>query len=1011
MSQNVGTIYYEVDANTAKLIEAAREANQALKSMGDSSKHVDGVTKSVNELGKEAQSSAAGLTKMQKALLSVATIGTAKYIGDLADEYRTVTERVRFATESQEEYEIVQKRLIQSANESYRSLEETSEVFIGTSDNLRSLGFTLDEALDITDSLSFAFVKNATSAEQARTAIRAYDNVLNRGKANSQAWFSINSAIPTLAQDIAKNLGITTQEVLNLGNAGELASSVINETLLKTFESNREAATGMATTINDALINLKTNFSVFVGEANKTAGATDLVAKSIDLVSNNLETLATLMVATGAGAVAKYVTQTGVLTVAKMKDTLATRANHVAELESAKAALDRARADVARTAALTAKVSGTQAHTKALGAEALAIARLSDAQKAVNATSRTFLSVLGGPAGIVGLLTMGVTAFAMFASSASEANVEITELKKPIEELTKEIENMTVAQREAAKITYEKEKEQAIKNLDKAYGKFISSVRDALVARDGSKERREALERYGLSINDILKELQHLKDKGEDAHEIMSMLSDGFGISEESLKNFKQQNGEISTLIVNVNELTEKYNTALGVIAEYSRETDKATLATERLRNELSAEVGKGLDKFTASLQAQMGTLKDGGSALKKYTRESEAEIKKLEDAGGKLTDEQKAQHESNKALAAAIDEKNKAMRGSRKEYNATSNTIREMQKELELAALSGKELAIARAEQRLNDFATEQEVQAVRNLASALYDLNQAKKFGETDQEITATITGQVNPLSGGAFDDQYARYEAEMIAEQERYEAQLERLREARELQLKTNEEFNDLEYDLQKTHSERMAQIEQAKNQVLLASYSSAFGSMADILKTAQGEQSSAYKTMFAVSQGFALAEAGLNISKALSQVLADPSAMTTAQKIANYGIIASEGAKILSGISNIAYGGGRQYGGPVAANKMYRINETGEPEIFNAGGRQYFLPNQKGEVVPAGKGGGGGMIFNPSITINMEATPGVDPMEQAKMVSDMVDAKLRKFAYNSKRPGGAFFKVGM
>jgi hypothetical protein len=44
------------------------------------------------------------------------------------------------------------------------------------------------------------------------------------------------------------------------------------------------------------------------------------------------------------------------------------------------------------------------------------------------------------------------------------------------------------------------------------------------------------------------------------------------------------------------------------------------------------------------------------------------------------------------------------------------------------------------------------------------------------------------------------------------------------------------------------------------------------------------------------------------------------------------------------------GARQYGGPVDANGMYRINETGDPEILNtAGGQQYLLPNQRGQVV--------------------------------------------------------------
>ena len=58
-----------------------------------------------------------------------------------------------------------------------------------------------------------------------------------------------------------------------------------------------------------------------------------------------------------------------------------------------------------------------------------------------------------------------------------------------------------------------------------------------------------------------------------------------------------------------------------------------------------------------------------------------------------------------------------------------------------------------------------------------------------------------------------------------------------------------------------------------------------------------------------------------------------------------------------------GGGRLYGGGVDAAKMYRINENGRPEVFNAAnGQQFMLPNTRGEVVsnreaaaPGGKAG--------------------------------------------------------
>ncbi|MCY1187509.1 hypothetical protein D9M73_285000 [compost metagenome] len=81
-----------------------------------------------------------------------------------------------------------------------------------------------------------------------------------------------------------------------------------------------------------------------------------------------------------------------------------------------------------------------------------------------------------------------------------------------------------------------------------------------------------------------------------------------------------------------------------------------------------------------------------------------------------------------------------------------------------------------------------------------------------------------------------------------------------------------------------------------------------------------------------------------------------------------------------------GGGRQYGGPVAAGGMYRINETGAPEVFNASnGQQFMLPNRRGEVVSnrdATKGGGGA-----NVQVNViNQTSGAQVQTQTRQTED-------------------------
>ena len=269
--------------------------------------------------------------------------------------------------------------------------------------------------------------------------------------------------------------------------------------------------------------------------------------------------------------------------------------------------------------------------------------------------------------------------------------------------------------------------------------------------------------------------------------------------------------------------------------------------------------------------------------------------------------------------------------------------------------------------------------------------------------------ITGSVPPLSGGAFDDQLARYAAEAEFEKKRHAETLERFREARQLQIDLGMEYNAAEEQLQKTHADRMAQIEQAKMATVLSAAQQGFGGIAELLRVSVGEQSDAYKAMFAVSQGFAIAQAALNLSSAVMQVLAAPDALTPIQKFANVAAVAAAGGALATQVASISYGGGRQNGGPVSAGSMYRVNEGGMPEMFQAAnGEQYMLPTTRGEVISNRDAKGGAPVVNVSIVNNgppMRESSRTMDGDNVKLVLDLVE---NRFAESMSSNQGKFVK---
>ncbi|MNL31561.1 hypothetical protein D3C87_1533560 [compost metagenome] len=127
---------------------------------------------------------------------------------------------------------------------------------------------------------------------------------------------------------------------------------------------------------------------------------------------------------------------------------------------------------------------------------------------------------------------------------------------------------------------------------------------------------------------------------------------------------------------------------------------------------------------------------------------------------------------------------------------------------------------------------------------------------------------------------------------------------------------------------------------------------------------GKAAGAAATAFGVAQAAVLATAW-----AIPAALASLASFGANSAPAMAGIASTVG--LAEGLAMVG-GGGMLYGGQVDPAKMYRINENGAPEIFNAAnGQQYMIPNQRGEVVSnrdATSGGGAGQGW-PMVNINL------------------------------------------
>lgn len=403
---------------------------------------------------------------------------------------------------------------------------------------LKDYGATTEQALRITDSLSFSFTHNATAGDKAKSATDAFMKSIYSGKVGSQQWITILSAVPSIVGDIADSMGVSREEVLKLGNAGKITSQQLNTALDSSREKSEALANAMSNSFADGMNNLNNAFQHYVGEINKTYGITNNMAAALGVLAGNLDVvagaagvyavaLAAKMTPALVSNVAALATSTLASHQSKLADiellgTQAMRQKQVAslaaqELRMAQMALVNAKnkneqaiatqrlasAEISYNIAVRNSKAATEAYTVAQNGAALSTSKLMMAKSAM-------LSILGGPVGLA--LTVGTVAasYALFRDKTKESTASLRENNEAVGDAIEKYKELS----EAKKIEQKNTEIEKLKDLKGSYtdanfelSKYLKSVRDSIFTSKETQKQMDILakrhESYDITLGDL----------------------------------------------------------------------------------------------------------------------------------------------------------------------------------------------------------------------------------------------------------------------------------------------------------------------------------------------------------------------------------------------------------------------------------------------------------------------------------------------------------------------------
>ncbi|NAR87845.1 tape measure protein, partial [Acinetobacter haemolyticus] len=592
--------------------------------------------------------------------LSVATRQLAGYMAgivtvskavSMADGYTQMAARIRNATDDAKEYDLVQKRLFDTANSTYRALSEAQEVYLGLAGGMKALGYATKDTLDVSDSLSFSFVANAARADQAQSAIDSFSKAMAKGKVDADAWISIVSAADNVIADMAKTTGMSEVQIRKLGAEGKISLEDLIRTLKVTRDQNKALADSMENSLADGLTKLSNGVTRYLGELNIAMGVTGEAAGALGILADNIETVMDVAMLGGVAYLTKAIISQTTAMRTRIATSVVDRQASIAQLQAqyaeATAAANAAKAHLANVQATNAEATAkygavaanaryklaSDAVTVSVNAQTAAQLRLNAATSVAGRLAKGAFGLIGGWAGVATLGVTGLAAAYMYMQNRAEkANEKLKEqaqvADKTEKELTKLIGNDKKKAIEDLTSAFENQNKE-LRKSELAVGSALISIQNyakgnaevakiSKEARLGTISYTEAVERLNnvnvpTDLYEKLKETVKLYDQNADGAEKSRKALSLFGVEVKLVGNTSQnaavQQKQFNDSLEGTKTAAEKADEALRALRDNANKSmiDDQYWINNYLRNKdaLGEALAKDFADFTLAWRKQ----------------------------------------------------------------------------------------------------------------------------------------------------------------------------------------------------------------------------------------------------------------------------------------------------------------------------------------------------------------------------------------------------------------------
>ncbi len=803
---SAGTIVYEVDMDTARLIQGRRDVDAALNGLNGSMGRLEAsVTRTERSIGsiERTMSSLSGVAKGLLAALSV------QQVSSYADAWTELNNKVSNSIRTGETQAEVMQRIFDISQATQSTLNGTATLYSRLERGTRTYNTSAEDLARLTTIINQGFAVSGATAQEAENAIIQLSQGIASGVLRGEEFNSVSEQGSRLMIALADSMGVSIGQLRAMAAEGKLTTDVIVNGLLSQGDEIGKEFEKTTVSIAKGLQVAGNNVTKFFGENSTVKSFAAGFRDSVITISENLEVLGGALIGVAAIMGGRFVGAMAMATaaqVSKARETfqgiIATR--QAAQQEAAAASVTARKAAADKSAALSALNLATAEYNVAKGSAAEAIAlenvirlrgiyvatsseaalsnnALAASQAKVAATGITFANTmkvvnavtapLGGPIGVIAIVAAG---WYLYSQRQAEARKEAIAFADTIPEVIKRLNDMNLAQAQGVRadtVSSIKAQEEGIAKLESSIDELNSKYKERidLAAQMGGGDEKnnghirianELANELAKKYRDLDGDTARLRQTKEALHlmniqvnkgivEQMRAARDNALATAEAEKQASFLGGTQAFLAMKLGQTTEKFkefNSEALKIDWGGKEGEKLIKQAER-RLALAKLEGEARARQQAAYDAE-----DAGTT-------DPLAIARLQDtyaATDRLTQAKKDQTKEDKAASSEA-------KKSASAAESIAQKLENLKQQAELAAGSTQELsrehAILTAQQSLGKGATEEQIKlageykakawdaaaaakGVTEALKAMPEQAESKSYAESMQNLKAALT-----------------------------------------------------------------------------------------------------------------------------------------------------------------------------------------------------------------------------------------------------------------------------